>query len=459
MITQAPPAGPRAVLGPTSFELFKSLFLIQRAPLTYLVESAQRYGDLAHFRVGSQHAYLVSSPSAIKRVLQDNYRNYTKDTIQYRQLAQITGDGLLTSDGDFWMSHRRPMQAAFTPQRLERVLAFAISETQALFEQWDAQSNRQGYLDVDMYEAMCQLALRIVGRALLSIDLSQQAPRLVRAMETALEHIVYRVTRFIDLPDRVLLSKWRFRAAMRMLDQAVLSLIAQRRSLAERPADLLTDLLNTAEGAQPMSDKEIRDEIVTMLIAGHETVAAGLTWAWHLLAEHPDEQAALRQESQTVLDAGGLSLDRLSHLKVVRRIFLETLRLYPPAWLITRRAVDADEVDGFPIPAGSLIIISPYVVHRSRNVWVEPERFMPTRFDPDREQSRPRFVYIPFGAGPRVCIGQNFALVEAIAVLAVMAQHLCVERVPASTLHTSPLAQVTLRPPHGAKLRVRLGCA
>ncbi|MDW8396465.1 MAG: cytochrome P450 [Anaerolineae bacterium] len=457
MTTQASPAGQRFALGPTGIELFKSLFFIQRAPLAYLVESAHRYGDLAHFQIGTQHAYLVSSPSAIKRVLLDNHRNYAKNTIQYRQLAQITGDGLLTSDGDFWMSHRKSAQAAFTPQRLERVLAFALSETQAMIDQWQAQSKRQGYVDVDMYETMCQLALRVVGRALLSIDLSQEAPKLVRAMENALEHIVYRVTRFIDLPDRVLLSTWRFRAAVQTLDQAVFSLIAQRRNMPERPADFLTDLISTTDDGQPLSDKEVRDEIVTMLIAGHETVAAGLTWAWHLLADHPAEQAALRRESQAVLASGRLCLETLPKLRLARCVFSEALRLYPPAWLITRRALGADVLDEHFVPAGAFVIICPFIVHRHSAFWTEPERFLPQRFDPEQERNRPRFAYIPFGAGPRLCIGQHFALVEAIAVLALMTQQCRIERIP-NTRPATPLAQVTLRPPHGTKLRVRLEC-
>jgi len=451
--------------GPSSLELLFSIPRIQRNPLAYLAACARRYGDLARFKAGDEIACFVNSPGAIKRVLQDNHRNYTKDTIQYHQLATVAGRGLLTSDGEEWLSHRRLMQPAFHPKRIEQMQAAISSATATMLEQWRARQ-AAGALNVDIDAEMLRLTLHIAGLTLFSIDLGREAPRLTQAILTALDHIVYRASNFLALPDRIPTPRnRRFRAALATLDDAVRDLIDARRRQDTRgglrPNDLLTALLNAvdADTGQQLDDRAIRDEVLTLLIAGHETTASALTWAWHLLATHPDAQEKLRREIAQVIGARAPQYADLSRLTYCRQALEETLRLYPPAWLITRRARQPDQLDGRAIPAGAIVIISPYIIQRHPAYWPEPDRFKPERFSSDRaDPPWPRFAYIPFGAGPRVCIGQNFAVVEAMLILASVAQQFWFE--PAQTRSAVTIAPlVTLRPRvqgrHGLRLRAR----
>lgn len=457
--TSPAPTGATAP-GPGRFELLFSIPRIQRDPLSYLLSCARRYGDVTRFTAGEQIACFVNSPVAIRRILQDNHRNYTKRTIQYEQLASVAGRGLLTSDGDEWLSHRRLMQPAFHARRIEAMTPAIAQATSAMLAEW--QTRAPGVVDVDA--EMLRLTLRIAGLTLFSIDLSREAPRLTQAVLTALDHIVYRASHFLALPERIPTPRnRRFQAALRTLDEAVSHLIEARRAMRGGPDDLLSALLNAvdADTGQQLDDRAIRDEVLTLLIAGHETTASALTWAWHLLATHPDTQDRLRREINQVIGARAPQYADLPHLTCCRRVIEETLRLYPPAWLITRRAIEADVLDGHPIPAGVIVIISPYTIHRHPAYWTEPEQFRPERFASERgDHPWPRWAYIPFGGGPRVCIGQNFGMVEAMLILAAVAQQFRFEPLPGQpedVVRVAPL--VTLRPRvgsrHGLRLRVQ----
>jgi cytochrome P450 len=303
---------------------------------------------------------------------------------------------------------------------------------------------------------MMRLALEIVGQALFSIDLRRDAQALTHATLTALDHIVYRSSHFLALPDGVPTPRnRRFRAALRSLDQAVYALIDQRRRDVDPPDDLLTLLLTARdeETDATLTERQVRDEIMTMLIAGHETVASALTWCWFLLSQHPEVAQAAQAEIGAVLGDRPPTVDDLPQLGWPARIFSETLRLYPPAWLITRQAQAADELAGQPVPAGSLIIISPYVVHRHPGCWEQPENFDPGRFAPDRVDAIERFAYIPFGGGPRLCIGDRFATLEAQLIIAQVLQRYQLELAPGHPVELAPL--VTLRPKQGLLMELR----
>ncbi len=446
----------RPTPGPGSLKLLFSIPRIQRNPLMYLLDCTQQYGDVVHFKAGDQDAFFINSPTAIKHVLQDNHRNYTKDTIQYHQLATVAGRGLLTSDGEIWLSHRRLMQPAFHPRQIEAMASTISAATQDMLAGWC--DRLPGLMDIDA--EMLRLTLRIAGLTLFSIDLNHETSRLTRAILTALDHIVYRASNFLALPDHIPTPRnRRFQAALRTLDQTVSQLIETRRKMRDRPDDLLSALLNAVdtETGQQLDNRAIRDEVLTLLIAGHETTASALTWAWHLLATHPEAQEALRREIAQVVGSRAPQYADLSQLIYCRQVLEETLRLYPPAWLITRRAAQADQLDGHAVPAGAIVIISPYTIQRHPAHWIEPDRFKPERFSPNRtDQSWPRFAYIPFGAGPRICIGQNFGIIEAMLILASVAQQYWFEPAPTqAAISIAPL--VTLRPNvkgrHGLQLR------
>ena len=422
---------------------------IQRDPLAFLLENAQAHGDFIHFPLGLWDVYLLNDPALIKHVLQDNNRNYNKNTIQYNTLSVVTGRGLLTSDGETWRRQRRLIQPAFHRRRIAQLGDLMVSATRNMVDRWEAAG-----VPLDIDAEMMQLSLEIVGKALFSLDLSQSAGELTRAVLTTLDYVVYRASTPIAAP-----LWWptrrngRFLAARRLLNNVIAEMVQNRRAqLAagqQPPDDLLTMLLEARdpESGDGMSDTQIRDEIITLLIAGHETVASGLTWSYYLLAQRPDIVDRLQAELDGVLDGRSPAMTDLPQLHLTRAIFDETLRLYPPAWIITRRAIAADRLGSGEIPANGLILISPYVIHRHPDFWPEPEQFNPDRFLPGADDGRPRFAYIPFGGGPRLCIGDQFALTEAQLIIAEVARRGRLELLPDQKVVMEPL--VTLRPQHG----------
>jgi cytochrome P450 len=308
---------------------------------------------------------------------------------------------------------------------------------------WQAAADAGRPVDID--QAMMRLALEILGKALMGVDLSRGAPALTAAVITVLDHIVGQVKsppavpNFIPTP-----ANRRFRAALRTLDQAVFDIIAaHQRKGASGPEDLLSMMLQAGE----MNARQLRDEVITILIAGHETVASALTWACYLLSQNPAAAEKLDRELKTVLKGRPPTAEDLPALETTRRVFDETLRLYPPAWLITRKCLAEDRIGGWRIPAGSLVIIGVSAIHHHPAFWPDPDRFEPDRFLPEQTSARPRYAYLPFGGGPRLCIGNTFALTEAPLILAAIFQHFRLELAPGTVVETLPL--VTLRPRFG----------
>jgi cytochrome P450 len=441
--------------GPSPLELLRSLPAIRRDPLAYLLDCAQRYGDLVRFQAGPVTAFFANHPDAVKHVLQDNHHNYSKDTIQYNSLATITGKGLLTSDEPAWLAQRRLIQPAFARPRLAVLGQLVAEASQPVLARWQAVAAANQEIDVD--SEMMRLALEVVGKALFSIDLSRDAARLTAAVLAALDHIMGRARNPFSWPDRVPTPEnLRFRAALRVLDEAVYTLIAARRRTPDAHADDLLGMLLLARDAETgaaFSDQQVRDEVITMLIAGHETVASALTWSWYLLARHPQVRPRLRSEVSRVLGGRPPAFDDLPGLAYTRQVFDESLRLYPPAWLITRQARQADTLNGCAIPAGALLIFSPYALHRRADTWAQPEEFDPDRFSVNGQNKAPRYAYIPFGGGPRLCIGNAFAQVEAALVLATFVQAFDLDLLPGQKVSADAL--VTIRPQGGLAMRVR----
>jgi len=454
--------------GPSGAEMLRQLRAIQRAPHEFLLRCARTYGGVVQLPIGNRPVYAVSDPTGVRHVLQDNAHNYTKDTIQFNTLALVTGQGLLTSDGEDWLRQRRMMQPAFHRQRVAAFGQIMVGATEQMLARWDA---LPAGVTLDVDHEMMKLTLEIVGRTLFSIDLSTAASDLVQAVLIALDYVVYRAQTPLALPPIMPTPRNRaFRRALQLLDEAVYRLIAARRREAAHPGnnDLL-DLLLAArtEDGQPMSDRQLRDEIITLIIAGHETVASALTWTWHLLATHPTTNAIFAAELAQQLNGRQPTVADLPALPYTRAVFDEALRLYPPAWLITRKARAADKIAGCLVPAGALIIISPYVIHHDDSLWPDAEAFRPERFlgvergrtSPDALRSSvpafaatPRFAYLPFGGGPRLCIGNTFALVEGALTLATVAQRYRLLAEPGRVVQVEPL--VTLRPKGGLHLRL-----
>ena len=440
--------------GPDLLTLLRSLTGLRDNPLTFLQQAAATYGELVHFKLGPWNAFVLTRPEDIQHVLQDNNRNYTKDTIQYNALADVTGRGLLTSDGETWLRQRRRMQPAFHRQRIQGFGPLMLEAAASKAADWEAAAQSGALIDVD--REMMELALEILGKALLGVDLRTEAPVLTSAVLVALDHVIGGVKspdilpKFIPTP-----SRRAFQQALRTLDGAVQEIIQARRGADTRPAngDLLDMMLHATDDGAAMTDQQLRDELITILIAGHETVASALTWACYLLATNPQVEARLHAELDQVLGSRAPTMDDLPALETTRRVFDETLRLYPPAWLVTRKNIEADVIGGALIPAGSLVIVSLATTHRNPAYWPDPDQFDPDRFLPEIANARPRYAYLPFGGGPRLCIGNHFALLEAPLVLASLYQRYHLELDPDHEVIVDPL--VTLRPRGGLPMRVR----
>jgi cytochrome P450 len=438
--------------------MLRAIGPIRRDPLRFLADMRAAYGDVVQFPIPDPPTYLVSDPDAVRRVLVTNAKAYGKRTLQYTTLSLVTGEGLLTADTEAWRPQRRLVQPAFHHGTLELVADHVRAATDKLVASW---AERDGAV-VDVDEAMMHLALEVVGHALFGSDLSDDAERLADATIEALDIVVKKARTPLAMPLRVPTpTNVVLRRAVGHLDAAVEAMLADRAAHplqpGQAPRDMLDLLLITHDDdGSSLSRKQIRDQVVTFIVAGHETVASALTWAWQLLAENPEAAARLRAEVDEVCADGSPRFADLPRLPYAAAVMDEVLRLYPPAWLVTRRAREADVLAGAEVPENALVILSPWLVHRHESAWPDPERFDPTRFlDADGARRRDlatESAYLPFGAGPRLCIGRDMALLEGTLVLAALAS-----RVELRAVGPAPraLPLVTIRPEGGLPLRVR----
>ena len=437
------------VPGPTSLDMARAFRSVRADPLSFLSEVSEKFGDLVSFPVPGPPALLVNDPEVARHVLQTAARNWGKDTVQYAALARVTGQGLLASAEPSWIEHRRLAAPAFHHQRLdavgEQVRAAAAAAVEARL---GTDAFRSGDV-VDVAALTHRIGLDAVGRALFSADLSGHAQQLLRATSDAAD-LVVRLGRSV-LPR----AQWtptrtnlRLRATRRRLDASAAQIIAERRGRSSDRTSHGDDLLGLLIDSG-LTDSEVRDELVTMVIAGHETVAASLAWTLMLLAEHPTAQDRLRAE--LAAHAGPVSLvGHRDALPWTRAVIDEALRLYPPAWALSRRSHGPDVVGGRDVPAGTLVIISPWLVHRRDDPWTDPLAFRPERFlDPAAARSS----YLPFGQGPRLCIGREFALGEMVLVLAELLREHRVG-VPSGWSRPAAQAQVAVHPRGGMPLSV-----
>ncbi|MDF8264848.1 cytochrome P450 [Luteipulveratus flavus] len=398
--------------GPTPRDMATGFWSIRADPLSYLAATRERYGDRVAFPIPGPPALLLSDPDDVRRVLQTSARTWGKDTVQYAALGRVTGPGLLASSEPSWIDHRRLAAPAFHHQRLDRVGVHVAEATDEALARWDVPSPYGA--TVDVARLTLGVALDVVGRALFSADLSDQAHRLLEATSAAARLVVRLGRGIVPVPERIPTPlNRRLVRTRRELDTLCLQLIATRRATGvggdgAGGDDLLGLLVDSG-----LSDQEIRDELVTMVIAGHETVAAALTWSLMLLAQDQDAQDRLRAEALAHIGPVPM-VGTAQRLPWTRAVVDEALRLYPPAWVISRRSHQPDVLSGHDVPAGTTAIISPWLLHRRADAWPEPDAFRPERF---LDRSAARSDYLPFGAGPRLCIGREFALGEMTIVL------------------------------------------
>ncbi len=422
---------------------------MRRNPLAFL-ERVAPLGDVVRLRFG-RTLYLLNHPDHARRVLHENHANYRKSYF-YGRMKPLVGEGLLTSEQGAWKRKRRLAQPAFHKERLAGFVAIMSRHTSAMLDRWAAAAERGAPLDVAA--DLMRLTLTVVGHALFGQDLLGGADRTGRALTTALRITNQRFFARVYLPPGIPTpGNLRFSGALRVLDAVVNEIIASRRAAAPRD-DLLGMFMEArdADGGGGLTDAELRDEVMTMVLAGHETTANALTWAFHLLAGAPAVDDALHQESSRVLQGREAALQDLPRLELASRVHQEAMRLFPPAWIFGREAIAPDRFGPHAIPAGAPVSISPYLLHRDPRFWEAPERFDPDRFRPAEVARRHRYAYLPFAAGPRMCIGNSFAMMEMQIVLAMVASRYRLTPVSERPVEIEP--SVTLRPRRGLWMRV-----
>ncbi len=430
--------------------MLRNIGLMRRRPPAFLAQCAERYGPVVRFPMPRSEVWLLSDPNDVRRVLQGNHKAYGKRTIQYDTLALVTGSGLLASDADLWRRMRRVMSPGFHHD-LVASMATAVHEACVA---WMGRVPVEGTAtELDLDAAMLELTLDIVAATLLGGPLAGRADELVGAVMAALHVVVAKAQQPLPIPE-----SWptpghrRLRRSLSVLDAAVDDVIATRR--AGQPGTDTLWLLISALDEGLASEQEVRDEVVTLIVAGHETVAATLTWSWMLLAAHPEAEQRVHAEVDALPEPGSEGWDAgvLELLPYTRAVVDECLRLYPPAWVITRRSLESDVVGGFELPPGATVILSPYAVQRDERWWPSSEEFDPERFFGDRalaETGSGPLTYFPFGAGPRLCIGRDLALMEAPMVIAAVARALRVR--PRQPRAIREDFGVTLRPKGGLR--------
>ena len=408
--------------------------------------------DILVRRLLWRRTFIINEPGAIRHVLLDNASNYIKTELTRRLLEPGIGRGLLTSEGETWRRHRRIMAPSFDPRSVAGYAPIMTEVSHELIGEWDALADGS---EVDVAAAMMHATLHIISRAMFSAD----SDEIVDVVERGVNQ--YQMTVRPHLVDLLNLPRWLARLISPMhaagifneFDKSVDRLLNQRgRSPDAEPKDLLARLIAARddETGGGMTAKEVRDQVVTIFMAGHETTAQTMSWTWYLLSQHPAVETKLHEELAAVLGGRTPRSEDLSNLRYTRMVIDEAMRLYPPAHTLSRAPLTADEVLGERIPAGATVLIVPWMLHRKPSLWERADRFEPERFAPERAASRPRFAYIPFGAGPRICIGAAFALAEATLILATIAQRYRLHLKPGFPVE--PQGLITLRPRYGLRM-------
>ncbi len=429
MTTSTALLGPELPLPPSlpTWNPLGHVLRFKNQPLELLNEAFDRCGDVARLWMGVRWMNVISAPAGVQRVLVDGAARYTKKTAGSLLLRKFLGQGLLTAEGARWKQQRRIATPAFHPQKIAAFVPGMRRAAEEVVERWVATPGER-----DIAGEMNRLTLRIAGETLFSMDISRESSEIGQALDGVMSYFLGAITNplLAPFPTR---ARRRFEAGVRTLDRVVLDIIARRRQDPEKYEDLLGLFMQARdeETGEGMSDLQLRDEVLTMLLAGHETTSNALAWALYRLARHPEVQETAPARAEAVVK--------------------ETMRLHPPAWILARKAEEEDSIEGYRIPAGTFVFVSPYLMHRHPRYWADPLRFDPSRFEGDAGKDRPKFVYFPFGAGPRRCIGENFALAEARTLLGTLTEGL---RFIGDGHEVLGDPSVTLRPRGGLRLRV-----
>lgn len=426
---------------------------IRERPIEFYSRLWKEYGDFVRLPIlPNYQMFSVTHPDFAEHVLSTHQERYAKADLVNKPLIMMMGESILTSEGDFWLKHRRLMQPAFHMKQLANLTEVMVRCTESFLKEWE---NKPDGEVIDIAAETLKLTLKIAGQTLFSKDISDENSVLGQAFRTGFEFINYKMNNMFTEP------LWfpsarnrRFHQAKQTLNQLVLDIINSRRENPQESHDLLSMLMATRdeETGEGMSDEQLQNEVITLLVAGHETVASSLAWTWYLLAEYIDITERVQDELETVLNGNYPSFEKLPQLEYTRRVFDETLRLYPPVWGVVRTPRQDDEIQGYSLSKGSLVNVISYLIHRHPDFWSNPNEFNPDNFTPQQINQKPKFSYLPFGGGQRICIGKNFALMEAAIIMAMVLQRFKIELISNQVVELDPT--FTLRPKYGIQVRI-----
>jgi len=417
--------------------------------LGLFTKTAREYGGITQFKLLNKSYFLITDPDYVKYILQDNYKKYIRGrSVETGRV--LLGNGLPLIDGDFWLRERRLLQPAFHRERLQKLITTAGNVIDSFLQPWTQKVKDHQMLDMD--DEMMRLTLTVIIKSMFSADLDDKIMGLSHAFNVASKFMLWRSQQMWAPPLSVPIPRnVEYNRAFKVLNETIYPLIADAR---KNPKDDLLGMMlemRDVETGEGMTDQQARDEVVTIFFAGHETTAASMTWAFYLLSQHPEIEQRLRAEVKSVLSDRLPTFSDLPKLMYMHMVINEVLRLYPAAYLFAREAIEDDVIDGYPISAGTLIFITPFITHRDPKYWNDPETFDPERFTPENIASRPKHVYYPFGEGPHVCIGNNFALMEMQLILAASLQRFKLTLDPSQKIAFKP--EATLRPKYGMKFK------
>lgn len=417
-------------------------------PLSFLTDCGRNYGDIVPLQLGLTAACLIVNPDYIEQILKE--RNSFIKSRGFRALKTLLGEGLLTSEGESWFRQRRLVQPVFHQKQINGYGKTMVEYSEAITQNWVDGEIR------DIHVEMMSLTLKIVMKCIFDQNVGEgEAKNVAHALDVAMNWFEskrkqnFLIWEWFPRPENI-----RYRNAINKMDQSIYSLIEQKRQSNENGFDLLSMLMQARDedDNSQMSDRQLRDEVATLMLAGHETTANALSWTWMLLAQHPQVETKLWDELKTVLDGRLPTIEDLPRLQYTNMVIKESMRLYPPVALFGREAVEDYQVDGYSIPSGCVVMLSQWVMHRHPKYFDNCEEFIPERWENDLEKRLPRGVYIPFGDGPRICIGKGFALMEAVLILATIAQKYKLTLVEDHPIVPQP--SITLRPEHGIKVEI-----
>lgn len=440
--------------GPKGYPFIGSILDLTSRPLKWLQSLTDEYGDVAKFRLLKREVYLVNHPDLVREILGKRVDNYTKKSVAFKIVKVVLGESTFTSTGEVWKRKRKLAQPSFHKNRIANLSVMMTDTIEEMLDEWEIICDKKETINVA--DAMMRLTLKVVVRALFSTALSKEEVQTVADVFTPL---LEETNARISFPIRTFHRLRRKRNAayfenIKKLDDIIYRIIHERRNASSPPTDLLQMLMDARdeETGEPLNDEELRDEVMTVFIAGHETTANAMAWLWMVLSQQPDVRNRVEEEVEQVLGKRIPVASDFPDLPYLLKVFKETLRIYPPVPILPRRVEQDDVLGDYFIKGGSEVFFSPYLLHRHPDFWEDPESFNPDRFDKDLIRRQHTFAYLPFGGGPRLCMGNNFAMMEAVFIIAMATQRFRLNLV--SDAPNEPLVTLTTRPKGGVVVRL-----